>query len=68
MGGVFTGVAVILLLSVGYGVCIFNFGMPPPVVVCEVTETPQKLQPKIVTENRPCPQTFAVIFIVEAGG
>merc|ERR1719375_1011223 len=52
-----TGVALLLLLSLGYGVCIFNFGMPPPVVVSEVSETPEKLKPKIVRENRPVEAT-----------
>merc|ERR1719316_1270443 len=48
-----TVVAVILLLFLGFGVCVSNYGMPPPVVVSEVSETPEKLKPKIVTENRP---------------
>merc|ERR1719453_587533 len=48
-----TVVAVILLLFLGFGVCVFNYGMPPPVVVSEVSETPEKLKPKVVRENRP---------------
>jgi di/tricarboxylate transporter len=52
-GVAITIVAVFVLLFLGYGVCVFNFGMPPPVVVSEVSETPEKLKPKIVTENRP---------------
>jgi len=45
--------AVFLLLFLGFGVCVFNYGLPPPVVVSEVSETPEKLKPKVVTENRP---------------
>merc|ERR1719453_1804203 len=48
-----TVVALILLLFVGFGVCVFNYGLPPPVVVSEVSETPEKLKPKVVRENRP---------------
>jgi len=48
-----TIVAVFLLLFFGFGVCVVNYGLPPPVVVSEVSETPEKLKPKVVTENRP---------------
>mmetsp|Transcript_24101 Transcript_24101/g.38288 ORF Transcript_24101/g.38288 Transcript_24101/m.38288 type:complete len:720 (+) Transcript_24101:110-2269(+) len=48
-----TIIAVILLLFLGFGTCVFNYGMPPPVIVSEVSKTPEKLQPKIVIENRP---------------
>jgi di/tricarboxylate transporter len=48
-----TIVAALLLLFLGYGVCVYNYGLPPPVVVSEVSETPEKLKPKVVRENRP---------------
>jgi hypothetical protein len=48
-----TIIAVLLLLFVGFGTCVVNYGMPPPVVISEVSETPEKLKPKIVIENRP---------------
>jgi hypothetical protein len=48
-----TVVAVVLLLFLGFGTCVFNYGLPPPIVVSEVSETPEKLKPKVVTENRP---------------
>lgn len=48
-----TFVALVLMLFVGFPVCVMNYGLPPPVVVSEVSEAPEKLQPKVVTENRP---------------
>jgi len=48
-----TIVAVFLLSFLGFGVCVLNYGLPPPIVVSEVSETPEKLKPKIVIENRP---------------
>jgi hypothetical protein len=52
-GFAITIVAVILLLFMGFGVCVLNYGLPPPVVFSEVSETSEKLQPRVVTENRP---------------
>lgn len=52
-GLVISVVAAFLLLFLGFGVCVFNYGLPPPVVVSEVSETPEKLKPKVVRENRP---------------
>merc|ERR1719498_50164 len=52
-GFAITVVSLILLLFIGFGVCVFNYGLPPPVVVSEVSETPEKLKPKVVRENRP---------------
>jgi len=51
-GGPVTFLAAIVILVFGFGVCVANFGMPPPVVVSE-TGTPEKLKPKVVVENRP---------------
>jgi len=46
-------VAVALLMSLGFPICVYKYGMPPPIVVSEVSETPEKLKPKVVIENRP---------------
>lgn len=55
-----TLLAAVLILVVGFGVCVYNYGMPPPVVVSE-TGTPEKLQPKVVRENRP-PEAREVMY------
>lgn len=42
----------ILLMTVGFNVCIHNYGHPPPVVIAE-TGTPAQLKPKVAKQNLP---------------
>lgn len=42
----------ILLMLVGFNMCIHNYGHPPPVIIAE-TGTPEQLKPKVAKDNLP---------------
>eukprot|EP00927_Polykrikos_kofoidii_P063077 TRINITY_DN5788_c0_g1_i1.p1 TRINITY_DN5788_c0_g1~~TRINITY_DN5788_c0_g1_i1.p1 ORF type:complete len:740 (-),score=142.55 TRINITY_DN5788_c0_g1_i1:25-2244(-) len=52
-GGVATSIiALVLLMTLGFGVCIMQFGMPPPSEI-SATGTPDALIPRVTKENFP---------------
>eukprot|EP00927_Polykrikos_kofoidii_P015647 TRINITY_DN16984_c0_g1_i1.p1 TRINITY_DN16984_c0_g1~~TRINITY_DN16984_c0_g1_i1.p1 ORF type:complete len:741 (-),score=131.95 TRINITY_DN16984_c0_g1_i1:30-2252(-) len=51
--GVATSViALVLLMTWGFGICIMQFGLPPPSEVSS-TRTPEALIPRVIRENMP---------------